>query len=99
MLAGFDETMAYMASTFGFSERETVAIMGAHSLGQAKCASTTASYIFKLLASSRVSVLLTHFWVGNVIVDGEPASLFMASARAGRCRCRSVWQQQHLACS
>ena len=36
--SGFDSTFSYMSKTFGFTQRETVAILGAHSLGLAECA-------------------------------------------------------------
>lgn len=37
MHAGVEPTFAYFETHFGFSEREAVAILGAHSLGEAQC--------------------------------------------------------------
>ena len=35
--AGFGPTFSYFEDVFGFTQRETVAIMGAHSLGRGEC--------------------------------------------------------------
>lgn len=37
MHAGLGPTLAYFNETFGFTERETVALLGVHSLGVARC--------------------------------------------------------------
>ena len=80
MHAGVNPTFNYMANTFGFTQRETVAIMGAHSLGEAKCAPQDAvslsCFMHSHAACSSVQAFgRIHAWSAPCLVGSIPGRL------------------------